>query len=126
METQSATTQIVDDGGQRDRRGRVSWPRERREQLLDEYERSGLTQAAFARREGVRYPTFAHWVQERRRATLPGSGRRPAVSPRFVEVGVPAAASSPELSVTLPCGLVARGADAIALATLVRALLIQA
>lgn len=126
METQSATTEIVDDGQQRDGRGRVNWPRERREQLLDEYESSGLSQAAFARREGVRYPTFAHWVQERRRGTLTtGPGRRPAVAPRFVEVGVPADASSPELSVTLPGGLVARGADAAALATLVRALLVQ-
>lgn len=126
METQSATTEIVDDGRQRDRRGRVNWPRERREQLLDEYEKSGLSQAAFARREGVRYPTFAHWVQERRRGALTTPGQRPAVTPRFVEVGVPAAASSPELSVTLPGGLVARGADATALATLVRALLAQA
>jgi Transposase. len=126
METQSATTEIVEDGRQRDRRGRVNWPRERREQLLDEYERSGLSQAAFARREGVRYPTFAHWVQERRRGTLPRPGQRPVVSPRFVEVGVPAAALSPELSVSLPGGLVARGADAASLATLVRALLVQA
>lgn len=125
METQSATTEIVDDGRQRDRRGRVNWPRERREQLLDEYEKSGLSQAAFARREGVRYPTFAHWVQERRRGALPRPGQRPAVSPRFVEVGVPAVASSPELSVTLPGGLIARGADADALASLVRALLVQ-
>src|SRR5690606_14410395 len=125
METATETTEIVDDGQQRDRRGRVNWPRERREQLLDEYERSGLSQAAFARREGVRYPTFAHWVQERRRGALRGPGQRPAESPRFVEVGVPAAASSPELSVALPGGLVARGADATSLATLVRALLVQ-
>ena len=127
METQNATTEIIDDGRRRDRRGRVNWPRERREQLLDEYEKSGLSQAAFARREGVRYPTFAHWVQERRRGTSTASpGRRPAVSPRFVEVGVPAAASSSELSVSLPGGLVARGAEATALAILVRALLAEA
>ena len=123
METATETTEIVDDGQQRDRRGRVNWPRERREQLLDEYEKSGLSQAAFARREGVRYPTFAHWVQERRRGALGETGR---VVPRFVEVGVPTTSSSPELSVTLPGGLVARGADATALASLVRALLIQA
>ena len=51
METTAVQTEIVDDGQQRDRRGRVNWPRERREQLLDEYEKSGLSQAAFARRE---------------------------------------------------------------------------
>lgn len=102
----------------------MSWPRQRREQLLAEYERSGLSQAAFARRAGVRYPTFAHWVQERRRGGLaPATG----TAPRFVEVGVRATPpSSSELSVTLPGGLVARGADAPALATLVRALLVSA
>ena len=123
METATGTTEIVDDGQHRDRRGRMNWSRERREQLLDEYERSGLSQAAFARREGVRYPTFAHWVQERRRGA---SGEARGVVPRFVEVGVPATSSSPELSVALPGGLVARGADATALAVLVRALLVQA
>ncbi len=93
-------------------------------QLLAEYERSGLSQAAFARRVGVRYPTFAHWVQERRRGGLAAAAD---TAPRFVEVGVRATPpASPELSVTLPGGLVARGADATALATLVRALLAQA
>ncbi|MFH1496454.1 MAG: transposase [Verrucomicrobiota bacterium] len=126
METATETTEIVDDGRQRDRRGRVNWPRERREQLLAEYERSGLSQAAFARREGVRYPTFAHWVQQRRRGALTTPGRERVVVPRFMEVGVPATPSSPELSVSLPGGLVARGVDAAALATLVRALLVRA
>ncbi|MFA6959473.1 MAG: hypothetical protein WC205_01830 [Opitutaceae bacterium] len=124
MESAAVQTEIVDDGQQRDRRGRVSWPRKRREQLLAEYERSGLSQAAFARREGVRYPTFAHWVQERRRGA---SAKTSGVMPRFVEVGVPATPTAgPELSVTLPSGLVARGTDADALAALVRALLVQA
>lgn len=126
METQSTPTENLDGGRQRDRRGRVNWPRKRREHLLAEYEKSGLSQAAFARREGVRYPTFAHWVRERRRGAWTTPGQRPGEVPRFVEVGVPATPSSPELSVTLPGGLIARGADAPALAALVRALLVQA
>jgi transposase-like protein len=102
----------------------VNCPKERREQLLEEYAKSGMSQAAFARRVGVRYPTFAHWVQEHRRGGLaPAAG----TAPRFVEVDTRATPRlSPELSVTLPGGLVARGADATALATLVRALLAQA
>ena len=60
-------TEVVDDGRRPDRLGRMRTPRRRREELLAEYERSGLSQAAFARRAGVRYPTFAHWVQKRRR-----------------------------------------------------------
>lgn len=122
-------TEVVDDGRRPDRLGRVRTPRGRREELLGEYDRSGLSQAAFARRAGVRYPTFAHWVQERRRAgaaaeTLAASSSR---SPRFVELRVPTAPSAPviapaELSVTLPDGAVLRGAEPKALAALVRAL----
>ena len=128
METQSAATEIVEDGGQRDRRGRVNWPRERREQLLDEYERSGLSQAAFARREGVRYPTFAHWVQERRRDAAGKPARTAGTAPRFVELGVPRSVMTPAgtLSVTLPDGVVASGSDPRALAGLVRMLQVNA
>jgi transposase-like protein len=131
METQIKTVEIVDDGQRRDRRGRVNRPKQRRAQLLAEYERSGLSQAAFARRAGVRYPTFAHWVQQARREPrgLPASRQRPD-APRFAEVrlaaNLPAPPATPELSVSLPGGLIARGADATALAALVRALLLQA
>jgi hypothetical protein len=41
---------------------------ERREALLDEFERSGLSGAEFARLAGIKYPTFANWVQQRREA----------------------------------------------------------
>ena len=49
------------------RRERVS--AQRREALLDEFERSGLSGVQFARRAGLKYPTFAAWVQNRRRKT---------------------------------------------------------
>lgn len=131
METQSTTAVIIDEGEKRDGRGRVKWPKRRRDEFFAEYERSGLSQAAFARRAGVRYPTFAHWVQRARREPqrLSDSGRRP-IGRRFAEVrlgtDMPVPPVMPELSVTLPGGLVARGADAAALAVLVRALLAQA
>jgi len=48
-----------------DRKGRVRFSRERREQLLDEFEKSGLSGAQFARTVGVKYPTFAFWRQQR-------------------------------------------------------------
>jgi hypothetical protein len=47
--------------------GRVRTSRERREQLLDEFERSGLTGQKFAEVVGIKYQTFATWVQKRRR-----------------------------------------------------------
>ena len=47
--------------------GRVKMPLARREQLLDEFERSGLSGQKFAAVVGVKYPTFATWAQKRRR-----------------------------------------------------------
>jgi hypothetical protein len=60
----------------RDAAGRVSMPKEKREALLDEFERSSLKGAAFARAAGIRYPTFAYWVQQRRHAGV-NIGPRP-------------------------------------------------
>lgn len=47
--------------------GRVRTPRERREQLLEEFERSGLSGQKFSELTGIKYQTFATWVQKRRR-----------------------------------------------------------
>jgi len=74
-----------------DTRGRVRMPRERICALLDEFERSGLSAAAFARMVGVKYPTFMNWVQRRRKER---AGREEAAEPKSVsaepaEVGVP-------------------------------------
>ena len=44
-----------------DRRGCVRTPREDREALLDTFEKSGMSGAAFARLHGIKYPTFACW-----------------------------------------------------------------
>lgn len=48
-----------------DKLGRVHVPAERREAILDEFERSGMTGAAFARHHGINYQTFASWRQKR-------------------------------------------------------------
>ena len=47
--------------------GRVKTPAARREQVLDEFERSGLSGKKFAELIGVKYQTFATWAQKRRR-----------------------------------------------------------
>ena len=47
--------------------GRVRTPPERREAMLAEYERSGMTGAQFARFVGVRYSTLMYWLQKRRK-----------------------------------------------------------
>lgn len=46
--------------------GRVTVTKDKREAVLDEFERSGLKGAEFARMAGIRYQTFAYWVQQRK------------------------------------------------------------
>ena len=53
----------METGEKRDRLGRRRTPAERRAELLAAYRQSGLTQTAFARREGIRYSTFCTWAQ---------------------------------------------------------------
>ena len=83
-----------------DGRGRVWTPPEKRAEILAEFERSGMPATKFAEHVGVKYSTFANWVQKRRRdARKLAEGGAPALS--WVEaVRVPAAA----LCVHLPGG----------------------
>ena len=96
-----------------DTQGRVVTPRERRESLLDEFERSGLSAARFAALTGRKYPTFAAWVQQRRRprvpATSPPTASDTAASVRWLEAIVGPApplgsAGSGSLLLPLPGG----------------------
>ena len=130
--TAATETELVETGEKHDTLGRRRTPAERRAELLAAYRQSGLTQSAFARREGIRYSTFCTWAQaERRAGKLPvappgGKRRRPAGAPtavRFAEVRLPAvAAPTPGLEVRLPDGTLLRGGRAVELAALVRAL----
>ena len=51
-----------------DRLGRVRMPPEKGELILNHFESSGMSGQAFAAQIGVKYTTFASWVQKRRRA----------------------------------------------------------
>lgn len=115
------TTELVETGEKRDRLGRKITPKARREELVAAWRASGLTQAEFARREGVIYSSFAAWVQAMRRVAA--GATRPVV--RFAEVRLPSTpvpATGPGLEVRLPDGTVLRGSSATELAKLVRAL----
>jgi transposase-like protein len=118
--------ELVETGEKRDRVGRKITPASRREELVRAWRRSGLTQAEFARREGVRYPTFASWVQQARATS---GARKPATAKVcFAEAGLPAQVQWPTsvgalaLEVRLTDGTVVRGASASEVVTLVRAL----
>ena len=47
--------------------GRVRMPADRREAILDAFEQSGMSGQAFAKHAGIKYSTFATWIQKRRR-----------------------------------------------------------
>ena len=56
--------------------GRVRTPVARRQSLLEEFEKSGLSGAKFAALAGVKYSTFAGWLhQRRRRGGRPRAGK---------------------------------------------------
>lgn len=46
--------------------GRLHFSHEQRETILDAFETSGLSGAAFARHCGINYQTLASWIQKRR------------------------------------------------------------
>jgi len=54
-----------------DTRGRVRTSKEQRRLVLDEFERSGVSAAEFARRSGLKYSTLAGWRQRHRRSKQP-------------------------------------------------------
>jgi len=113
-------TEVIDTGEKRDGRGRRIASIEQRRELVAGYERSGLTQKAFAGREGVSYHTFTYWVQQARRLRQSERPCLPAV--RFAEVRLPKPVTSRLLEVQLPDGTLVRGTTATELAQLVRAL----
>lgn len=70
-----------------DTRFRVRTPAAQRDALLDLYERGTLTAKAFAASHGIKYPTFAVWVQQRRKRS---NSNTPESSPlRWVETVLP-------------------------------------
>lgn len=83
------------------------------------YEVSGLTQKAYAGREGINYHTFVAWWVQHRRAGLVSSL---AALMRFTEVRLPSVAPATRCEVMRPNGIIVRGAEAAAIAALVNAL----
>jgi transposase-like protein len=129
----SNDTELIDDGHKRDGRGRRIAEPGRREEIVAGYAGSGLTQRAYARREGVNYHTLVSWLGRSRRGcgvlASPRSPSEPAASaPRFAQLTWPPAASpaaqpaSSRLEVVLPDGVILRGDDPAALLVLLNAL----
>ena len=92
----------------RDALGRVRTPAAKREEILDEFEGSGVSGAEFAELVGIKYPTLASWIQRRRRERRTHGRKGPAMPDRgmrFLEAVVERAEAGPvPLEVELPGG----------------------
>lgn len=93
-----------------DAKGRVQTPPERREKLLEEFARSGLSGAKFAALAGIKYQTFAGWVTRQRKqlglSQAPTKGANPArwLEAVVQEANAPASAVATPLKVRLSPG----------------------
>ena len=76
--------ELVDTGEKRDDRGRRIVAAKQREELVEAYKKSGLTQRAFAEQEGIKYYTFTEWVQQARQR----SGGVASSEPKFRELSL--------------------------------------
>ena len=116
----SNTKEVIESGTKVDGSGRRIVTAKEREALIAAYHGSGMTQRAFAQREGIKYSTFTSWLQGRRHATTTSKGAH------FAEVAVLTASAAPvtsgELSVQLPDGILVRGTGAREIVELIRAL----
>jgi transposase-like protein len=114
------TAEVVDTGEKRDAKGRRVTPTERRAQMVQAFRASGMTMAAFARRERLNYATFAGWVTKAQRSPV---AKRPI---EFAELRMPFVAPPPvsgdQLEVRLPDGTLLRGGRVADVVALVRAL----
>jgi hypothetical protein len=95
-----------------DKRGRVRTRPERRQELLDEFDKSGLSAPKFAAVTGLKYQTLAGWLHRRRKQKAEGApalNRAKEQTVQWLETVLEKAqatqpAGIPALSVRLPSG----------------------
>ena|SRR5688572_25411787 len=113
--------EVVDNGEKRDGRGRRLTAADRRAEVVRAYHASGLTMAAFARRERIKYPTFANWVLKTAKRPM----HRNAIEfaqVRLPLMSAPTGTGANHLEVRLPDGTMVRGGRVEEMAALVQAL----
>jgi DNA-binding transcriptional regulator/RsmH inhibitor MraZ len=72
----TSTTDLI----KTDSRGRITVSRAHREALLEAFDQSTMSAQAFAQNHGVKYTTFANWLQRRRRAAEPPEAQAPRLT----------------------------------------------
>jgi hypothetical protein len=100
----NATTELLTT----DTKGRVRTTPERRAMLLEEFDRSGLSAAGFAKLAGIKYQTFVYWVHRRRESSgkEKPEGRETGLQRQWVEAALepPGPGEGEELRIELPGG----------------------
>jgi hypothetical protein len=71
-----------------DSRQRVWVSRERREAILEEFDKSGASAMRFAAYAGIKYSTFANWVARRKQAKAGTAGEHRASEPSSLTDGI--------------------------------------
>jgi hypothetical protein len=112
----NVTAELVETREKIDTKGRKIADEARRRDVLAEYAKSGLTQTAFAKAEGIKYSSLVRWLGLSRRGQV--AAPKPPV--RFAELRL--GARAPGLEVGLPSGIVIRGADVAQIAAMIKAL----
>lgn len=92
-----------------DRLGRMTVSRAHRDSLLDAFAESSMSGQAFAQSHGIKYTTFANWIQKRRRTEVASAAASPEV-PRLSLAEITLApqaqkTSETPLALTLPNGI---------------------
>jgi hypothetical protein len=106
-----------------DSKGRLRVSREQRKVVLARFEQSGMSAPKFAAVAGIKYSTFAGWVQRHRRAKPKAALRRLRLLEAVVDPGPsPERTSERALSVHLP-GQVRVEVSSLAKVPLVRELI---
>jgi hypothetical protein len=99
-------TTTPDDGKivKRDVLGRVKTSRERRAAMLEEFDQSGMSGQKFAAWAGIKYTTFANWLQQRRKQRQTGMEASSGV--HWVEAVVTKSGGGKEAAKARPGGLI--------------------
>ena len=119
--------QVLAQESKADSQGRRIVSRERWAEILAGYPQSGLTQAQYAKREGVNYHTLvARWQRQRQESlqTAPRAGSLAATGggAGFIEITTTTWGATLPLEVVLPAGIIVRGTEPALVARLVQAL----
>jgi len=122
-----AGAQILAQESKADSQGRRILSRDRWAEILAGYPQSGLTQAQYAKREGVNYHTLVARRQRQRQessSVAPRAGSMSATGggAAFIEITPPRWSATLPLEVVLPAGMIVRGTEPALVARLVQAL----